>query len=164
MSDNSNPYKAPETTAATTVAEGDLYLPDPVRVPLLKSVPWIRFMGILGFIGAGIVALVGILFIVGITSIMGAFDMAGMGSGMAVFVGLLYIGFAVLIFFPALYLYRSGTSLKAFRDSSTSGDLASSFTSSFRFWKFIGILYIIYFSILALTLTITAIVGVASLF
>ena len=164
MGDQDNPYKAPETAAATTVAEGDLYLPDEVRMPLLKTAPWMRFLGIMGFIGAGLIALIGILFIAGMSFMFDAFDMAGVGSGMTVFMGLLYIGMAVVAFFPALYLFRAGTSLKTFRDSSTSGHLASSFTDAFRFWKFFGILYIIYLSGLALTLTITAIVGVASLF
>ena len=164
MSDLDNPYRAPETAATTTVAEGDLHLPDAVRLPLLKAVPWMRFMGIMGFIGAGLVALLGILFIAGLSFMTEALDMADVGSGMAVFAGLLYIGLAVLVFFPALYLFRAGTSLKTFRDSAASETLASSFTDSFRFWKFIGILYIINLAILGLTLTITAIVGVASLF
>ncbi len=164
MSDQDNPYKAPETTAATTAAEGDFYLPDPVRIPLLKSAPWMRFLGIAGFIVSGLIALLGVLFMAGMTAVMSAFDMAGLGSGTAIFMGLIYIAMGALYFFPSLYLFRAGSSLKAYRENPVTEDLAASFTNSSKFWKFIGVLAIISLSFTALAIVIMAIAGLASAF
>lgn len=164
MSDQDNPYKAPETTATTIVPDGDLNLPDAIRNPLVKTAPWKRFIAIMGFIGAGFMALAGVLIIAAGSAFASAMDMAGLGGGMGVFMGLIYIAMAALYLFPALYLYRSGKALKVYQETSSSEDLMTSAVNEGKLWKFLGVLYIISLSLGLLVFVISIIAGIASAF
>ena len=159
MSDN-NPYKAPETVAAATAAGGDLVLPENIRQPILKSAPWKRFLGIVLFISSGLLVVLGLLFMVGVSFLTSAFGAAGLGTGMSIFMGLIYIGLGVLYLFPGLYLFRSGKALRSFQESTASDDLASSAQSMSKFWKFCGILAIIGLSFTAVAIVIAIIAAI----
>ncbi len=158
MSDNDNPYRAPETTAQTSVPENDMYLPDPIREPMLKTVPWKRFLAIMGFIGSGFMALFGIIFLAGFSAFGSDMGMPGFGAGMGAFMGLIYIGIAVLYLFPSIYLFRDGSALKSYKVTGASEDLVKSVTNGSKFWKFVGIYAILVLAIVPIMM----IIGIAS--
>jgi hypothetical protein len=164
MSDNDNPFKAPETVATVTSTGGDMPLPDNIRLPLLKSAPWQRFVGIMAFVFAGLIALVGLLFMVGVPFIASSFGSAGIGAGMSIFLGIIYMAMGLIYFFPGLYLVRSGKSLKGYQETESANELAASFVSISKFWKFVGVLAIIGAAGMALSIVIMIIAGIASAF
>jgi hypothetical protein len=59
------------------------------------------------------------------------------------FIGVVYIIFAVLYGFPSLYLYRYSNFIKLFLQNKRETDLESALSYQKSFWKFVGILSII---------------------
>lgn len=171
MSDIGNPYASPTVTANPESASS---LGAGVITPLMKETlkatsPWMVFMGVIGFVGAGFMALAGLIMAVA----MGAAGrMAGEIPGMpAAFgamgplLGLIYIGAAVLIIFPSRFLYISGTKMKAYYMGESSADLEAALVASKSYWKFNGILVIVYLAIIPIAMIVSvavALIGVAA--
>ena len=82
-----------------------------MREHLLEAAKWGKFLAIVGFVGVGIMVLFS-LFAGTVFSMMGT--MAGTATNApnpfaginGIFITLMYLSFAVLYFFPILYLYR----------------------------------------------------------
>jgi len=174
MSDTANPYQSPETVAAPLkplVDQGAIT--ETMLIHLKNTSPWLRFVGILGFIGAGITVLWGILFLA-LGSIMGQIwssipgietfsEISGdLGAFSGILVGLLITGAAALIFFPSLYVYRFGVKIRSYLRQGREQDLELAFGNNKSFWKFVGILYIIYLAIIPVTIVIAVIIAAAS--
>jgi len=173
MSDEVNPYQSPETVAAPVnplVTQGTLT--ETMLIYLKGASPWLRFIGILGFIGAGLTALSGFsLFAVipvinrlwgeipGIdVSLRGALSSIFSGS-MAVFC----VGAGVVMFFPSLFVYRFGEKIRSYLRTGTEKDLELAFKNNKSLWKFLGIISIIelVFIPMAIVGSIVAVVAVA---
>jgi hypothetical protein len=130
-----------ETTPQSNLFElevdhiGTVYLRDAAR--------WAKFLAIAGFIFCGLFVVVAILFMTVLSSLfnsMGASGVAGVGGG---FIGVVYIGIAVLNFFPCLYLYRFAASMQVALGSNDQAQLNSSFQNMRAFYRFVGVLMII---------------------
>jgi hypothetical protein len=135
---------------------------------LKKASPWIRFLGILGFIGSGFMALGGVASLV-LFPIVGALwrEIPGFGahSNLAgISLGLYLIFFAVLYFFPAFYTYNFGTRLRAYLQSGAGQDLETAFKNNKSLWKFLGIIAIIGLAFILLIAVIGIIAGAVSIF
>jgi hypothetical protein len=157
MSNADNPYQSPQTVAAPVaplVNQGALT--ENMLAQLKASSPWLRFAGILGFIGCGIMVFFGVIFLAVIPLLRtvmreaasemgefgnifgGAFTFA-FGGTMAVY----FFGASVLFFFPSLFAYRFGSKIRSYLGTGADGDLEAAFKNNKSFWKFIGILAII---------------------
>jgi len=152
MSDTENPYQSPETPAVPVkplVAQGTLT--ETMLLYLKGASPWLRFVGIMGFVSSGTTALWGIIFfaiipltgqiwneIPGFEVVSNALGVV-FGGGIAV----LCIGAGVLIFFPSLFIYRFGEKIRGYLRTGTDLDLELAFKNNKSLWKFLGILYII---------------------
>ncbi|MEO7315227.1 MAG: hypothetical protein ABIW47_08580 [Ginsengibacter sp.] len=131
---------------------------------LSETAKWAKFLSILGFISCGLMAIIAFFLPFLMTNMpgnemipMGGSVMTkGMGSMLTVF----YLGFALLLLMPCLYLYRFSTKMKIALIQYDSMVLDSSFSNLKSFFKFYGIMSIILFSIYAL-IFILGIVGVA---
>jgi len=152
MSDAVNPYQSPETVAVPEkplAAQGTLT--ETMLLYLKGASPWLQFIGILGFIGSGLMALGGLIFLLvaplmtGIWSEipgmegMGKYLGAAFGGGIAV----LYIGLGALVFFPSLFVYRFGEKIRSYLRTGVDQDLELAFKNNKSLWKFIGIISII---------------------
>jgi uncharacterized membrane protein YjgN (DUF898 family) len=171
MSDAVNPYQSPETVAAPVkplVAQGTLT--ETMLFYLKGASPWLRFIGILGFICSGLTVLGSISFLAfipligqvwkevpGFEAFGGIFRAAFSGSMVA-----LCIGGAVLMFFPSLFTYRFGEKIRSYLRNGTEQDLEQAFKNNKSLWKFYGIICIIYLAFIPLMVIIGIIVGVAS--
>ena len=171
MSDSVNPYQSPEMTAAPVkplAAQGALT--ETMLIYLKGASPWLRFVGILGFIGAALVALWGVIF-VSFAPLVGRVwaEIPGMeefsrvfgtafGGGMAV----LFVGIGVLIFFPSLFMYRFGEKIRSYLGTGVDQDLELAFKNNKSFWKFVGILHIIELAFIPLTI-IGAVIAAVSM-
>jgi len=174
MSDIVNPYQSPETVAVPVtplLTQGALT--DTMLMYLKGASPWLKFIGILGFIGAGLTALWGIIFFAA-GSAVGQFwsSIPGLesfntfsnaaGAAFGILTGMLIIGAAALIFFPSLFLYRFGTKIHSYIRNGLDQDLEQAFKNNKSFWKFSGIICIVYLAIIPLSIIIAVIAAVAS--
>ena len=174
MSDTVNPFKGPETVAAPLsplTAQGTLT--ETMLKYLKNASPWLRFIGVLGFIGSGITVLWGI-----ISMAFGSFtwrvlkEIPGFkplseisstgGTALMLLTGLLTFGMAAIIFIPALFTYKFGSMIRSYLRTGADQDLELALKSNKSLWKFRGIIYIIYLAFVPLTVVIGIIVAVAS--
>jgi len=174
MSDAVNPYQSPETMADPVkplLVQGAIT--ETMLLFLKSTSPWLRFVGIIGFISAGLIALWGILlFALGSVMTQVWASMPGLetvsdlssslGAAFGFLTGMLILGAAVLFFVPSLFLYKSGTKIRSYIREGREQDLELALKNNKSYWKFVGIIYIIYLAILPLTIIISITVAVAS--
>jgi len=173
MSDEVNPFQITETPAAPIkpiVAQGTLT--ETMLFYLKGASPWLKFIGILGFIGSGFCALGGIIFFVSSsfigqiwdnTSDFGVFG-SFFGSSFGIIFSLLYIGMAAIVFFPALFIYRFGDKIRSYLLTGAEQELEQAFKNNKSFWKFMGIIYIIYLALIPIFFIFTIVGALAGLF
>ena len=174
MSDVINPYQGPETPVGPEkplVAQGSLT--ETMLIHLKGASPWLRFIGVLGFVGAGFMALTGLTMFV-LFPFMGSawgeipgFDSKLSGALGAVFAGgmaLLIIGGGALIFFPSLFAYRFGDKIRGYLRTGMDQELELAFKNNKSFWKFYGIICIIYLAFIPLTVVGGIIAALVSVF
>jgi hypothetical protein len=162
MSDSVNPYQSPENVS---VPEKPLApqaaLTDVMLRYLKEASPWLRFIGILGYISSGFLVFGGLIFTVVILVRSGiAEDIGGFPIGIA---GLFYAAVGVVIFFPARFACRFGSSIRNYFMGGAEGDLETAFKNNKSLWKFYGILSIINFAFIPLAVIIGIIGGIAAL-
>ena len=112
---------------------------------LKNTAKWGKFLAIVGFVGVGFVVLMAV---VAGTIFDSAMERAGGGSAGVVggtFLSAFYLLFAVLYFFPVLYLYKFSDKMKAALDSKDEDLVAESFRNLKSLFKFMGILTIAIF-------------------
>jgi hypothetical protein len=152
MSDANNPFRSPEADTQIVrplVSQGAL---TEIMVKNLSDAsPWLRFLGIMGFIGSGLLALVGVLsfFLMPfagsiINQFPDVFDMFfGSLAPVLVIYAVYFIGAGVVMFFPALFTYRFGMKIRSYVLTSSEAELELAFRNNMSLWKFNGILMII---------------------
>lgn len=143
--------------------EGSLSLNYAARQGLKTAATWAKFLAILGFIGIGLMVLFGLFF----SSVMGM--MLGSGGSNA-FGGLplgvfsfIYISFALLYFFPVLYLYRFADKMIVALRNENNEVLGESLSYLGSHYKFIGILAAIMIGLYALVIVFSILAGLASM-
>jgi len=167
MSIEENPYQSPEAMAAPAKLPGQGSITQLMLVYLKGASPWLKFVGILGFISAGLMALMGVVYIALPAMMAGLFlDFMGAGAGAALgaAVGGFYLAMGVLIIFPSLFTYRFGERITRYLRSSSEQDLEEAFKNNKSMWKFYGILCIVYLALIPVGLVVAIIVAVVAAF
>ncbi|MDR1637103.1 MAG: hypothetical protein LBR93_07175 [Treponema sp.] len=152
MSDTTNPWRSPGTEVSATQDGSGVGVLTGIMVRYLREAsPWLRFIGILGFIGSGLIALGGLVFTFLAVLIS---DLAGEFGGIlgASFMGVLNIVLGLLSFFPAKFCYGFGSKIRHYTLSNSEKDLEEAFKNNRSLWKFLGILAIVYLAIIPLAL------------
>ena len=164
MSDSNNPFESPKTdmNAAGTSAEiGELTAV--MKGYLEQAAPWIRFVGIMGYIGCGLIAAAGLGVSIGFSVFSDALSSAeGLSGFMGAGVGAFYLVLAAVMFFPAHFTYKFGSGIKGYKQTGLNAKLESAFKSNKSLWKFMGVMYIVYLSLIPVAIVIAIIVGVVS--
>lgn len=122
---------------------------DPVtKAHLSETGKWARFLAIVGFIFLGLMVIAGIYLSITFSSLE-PYDspygvnpsgmVAAMGVGMMIF----YILFAVIMFFPLLFLLRFANKIKTALAANDQELLNTSFQNLKAYFRFIGIITII---------------------
>jgi len=130
----------PSYSAASAVSQG-------VLAQLAGTKPWVRFMSVLMFIGAGFMLLAAFMMLAmggtmaATAKTGGAALPAGMMSGIAV----LYAVFAGVYVYPALKLWKYASRIGALLTTGAMMDLESALNEQRSFWKFLGIMVIAMF-------------------
>ncbi|WP_196138680.1 DUF5362 family protein [Aliikangiella sp. G2MR2-5] len=121
--------------------------------PLRETKGWARMCSIMGFIGCGFMILAGIAIMVGGAAFQQAANTntpTGMGIGIGIGMGLFYLVFALLYFFPSLYLFRYSSRIQQALVSQSIADIAAALEQQKSFWKFAGIIVLIMFVFFAI--------------
>jgi len=132
---------------------------------LWETARWARFLSILGFILCALIILGGIFFASIFNSFTGNSDVYG-GAGLnptafGFAMAVVYILFAVVYFFPCLFLYRFATRMKTALNSNAQQELNISFQNLKSLFKYVGIITIIILVLYALVFVI-AMLGLAA--
>lgn len=122
-----------------------------IKSYLLETSKWGKFMAIVGYVGMGLLVVLAIVTMVGLTA-LGGLAHTGFPIGI---MGLFYIGFAVLYYFPVTYLYKFSVQMKQGINSGEEFSVISGFQNLKSLFKFMGIMLIVIISIYALVLLIT---------
>jgi hypothetical protein len=160
MSDN--PYQPQMEDSSSTESSGDMDgISETARRYLKEAVPWLRFVGIVGFAGCGLTALVGLGLLIVAPMIpekwsIGAFNTSGPLTG------LLQMGASVIGFFAVRFVYSFGTRLRNYLKTNSVTELELAFKNNKSLWKFYGIMTIVGLAIIPISIVITLIVAVGS--
>ena len=173
MTDMNNPYQSPEADvnvlrpvgASGGISEKTLFY-------LKSASPWMCFLGILGFIGSGFLVLFGIFMVtlpavfLRLQGIASETDVASaMGLGIiGTLGGLAYVVAAVTTFFPARWLYKTGTKFSAYVRSGSELDLEEALRNNRALWKFMGIVTIVWLALIPVGIVITTVAAIGSAF
>jgi hypothetical protein len=170
MSDTLNPWQSPEAPVRAEENAAQGILTAPMIRYLKEASPWLRFIGILGYIGAlflivsGLVMVVALL-ITGFTGFIGSGDETGfMGAVtglLSSLVGFIYVVGGLLAFFPARFTHGFGVKIRNYLLSGAEKDLEEALKSNRSLWKFSGILAIVYLSLIPAGIVV-AIIAVVS--
>jgi hypothetical protein len=147
-----NPY-SPPVSNVNAPALGDLTSSEvpPTLVETMRlTKPWVKFLGILGFIGCGLFVVVGI----------GFFALGSGKKDLPAWMGLVYIPIALIYIPPSLYLYRYATSLERFLRRASVENLGDALGHQKAFWRFIGIAFAAIMGIYGVILAMALVVGV----
>jgi hypothetical protein len=139
-----NPYEPPASAydGNHTNPNAGAVLSDAIVGSLRKTRPWVLFLAIMGFVGAGIMALVAVLVITEIPA----------GS-------LLYAVFAAVVGIPAFGMYRYAKAINKLLHGGGLPELEGALAAQASFWQIAGILTLIYLALIVVGSIAAAFVG-----
>lgn len=171
-----NPYQSPEAEAVPDAGASGGMITSVMFEALKGASPWLRFMGIIGFIGAGVMVLVGIIFLATGGFAAGALanveDASAVGTGafgsvltgmLGGAVGFIYIALGMLYFFPARWTYLFGAKIRNYTVSGSAAELEAALNSNKSLWKFNGVITIVGIASIPLFVIAAAIIAVAAM-
>ncbi len=118
--------------------ENQLYVSTEMKSDLLSISKWTKFLAILGFVGIGFMLIAG--FIMVVSSAMMSYMYQD--SMVMIIIAVVYVIFAVVYFFPVLYLMRSAVDLGKGVESNNNEMLASGVKNMKAHFKYMGIMII----------------------
>ncbi len=131
---------------------------------LSQTRPWVRFMSIIVFIGAGFMILGGLaMMIFGMT---GAFFSGnntpayGATPGGSFAAGIVYIILSVLYIAPGIFLSRYASSIKILDATPSSEALERALRYQKSFWRYVGVLTVIMLVIMAAAIAFSFAIGI----
>jgi hypothetical protein len=162
MSDAVNPWQSPETPVQAEENAVQGVLTAPMIRYLKEASPWLRFIGILGYIGAILLIVTGVIMTIAllITDSSDTFGFLGVFSSL---VGLVYVTFAVLAFFPARFTHRFGVKIRNYLLSGAEKDLEEALKNNRSLWRFSGILLIVYLALIPVAIIMGVVTAISSL-
>jgi len=127
---------------------------DALMSGIVRTGPWTRFMAVMGFIGAGLMAIGGLIII------LAGGSMGELGAGVGILVGLFYIAMAAIYLIPVLPLNRFASEASRLRENRSLARAAGAIEQGRSFWMRLGVLTIIGLALLPVALVISIIVAV----
>jgi hypothetical protein len=163
VSDFENLPQSPENAGAPEKPPAArAMLTDTMLFYLRETSPWLRFIGILGFIECAFMFLAGILTAIIFFAVSGfADEFDGFPIGL---LGLVYAVLAVVTFFPARFTYSFGARIRNYQLSNSEQELEQAFKNNKSLWKFIGIFCIVYLAFIPLGIIFAVVKAVNSAF
>ncbi len=127
---------------------------------LRETARWAKLLAIIGFVIAGLIAIMA-LFAGTLISTLGMFTGSGyLGPAAGVIMTVLYLLVALLVFIPALYLFRFSGKATAALTITNEGGFAEAMMNLKSYFKFNGIVAIVALSFYVLALAVALISGI----
>ena len=104
---------------------------------------WAKFLAIAGFIFCGLFVVVAVLVLSLLSSLFNSVGASGTAGIGAVPIAFVYVGIAVLNFFPCLYLYNFAVKMQVALRSNDQEQLNTAFRNMRAFYRFVGVMMII---------------------
>ena len=171
MSDFANPYQSPENASVPEKTLGARGMLTDLMLRYLKEVsPWLRFLGIMGFIGCGL-SVAGCIFVafsVAFNPAIASYFSEGFSNNdfplwvFSVIYGVLGLLAGAIGFFPSRFMYSFGSGIRNYFISNREQDLETALRNNKSFWKFCGIVCIVYLAFIPVTLVIVVIGSIAA--
>jgi hypothetical protein len=145
-----DPYSSPaENPSGSNLASAGLVSAAAVQ-QLAATKPWVRFISVMTFIGAGFMLLAAAgMVLVGLVGASGALPkpsngapnplVGGVGFGLAA----VYAIMAFIYIFPGVKLWKYGSSIGQLLQTGRDEDLVAALNQQRSFWKFAGIMMIL---------------------
>jgi len=158
MSETVNPYQSPETAVVPEIAPaGQGTLTEAMLIQLKGASPWLRFVGVLGFIGAGFTIMTGVVVLAVVpfvTRTLGGLDpFSGiMGAVSWVVIAVFFIIVGALLVLPSLFMYRFGEKIRGYLRTGAEQEMEAAFKNNRLLWKFVGIICIVQLAFFPLTM------------
>jgi hypothetical protein len=161
---NPNPYSTPGSDVfASSSALGGEGITEGVLEQLRKTKGWVKFLGVMAFIGAALMVVLGVVIMAG-----GAFGAAFAGQAGAelgpwftAIIGLIYIVMALLYIYPGMKLWKYGKTIDRLLEDRASVTLEAALNEQRSLWKFCGIMMIIMLS-LYIVAAIVAVIAIGA--
>lgn len=127
------------------------------RAHLAEAAKWAKFLAIVGFVVCGLIVIIGIFFGSFLSMMSGVYGdeyrgSSAVTSGIGAFMAVVYIGMAILFFFPYLFLFRFANGMKSALNTNDQLTLNSSFQNLKIMFRYVGILTIVLLSFYALAI------------
>ncbi len=123
-------------------------LTDEINGYLTETAKWGKFLAIVGYVGMGLLLLIAMFSIVGFSAI-NKLSQTKFPMG---FVGVIYIAFAVVYYFPVTYLYRFSIQVRDGVNTKNQDTVTTGFQNLKSLFKFLGIFTIVILSMYVLIL------------
>ncbi len=162
-----NPYH-PSVNVAGEEPMGRMPSPDKAHTHtmvshLKETRPWVMFMAILGFIGAGFMGIGGLsMIVVGAISGSAMKEAGGMGVGMLLLMSLIYLLAAFVYVYFSILLLRYASSINNLVDTEKTRYLEEALLRQKTFWKGVGIMTIIGLGLTIIGTLAAIIIGVVA--
>lgn len=137
--------------------EKDLQLLEAAKEHVISTSKWMKFLAILGCIGAVFMILCGIC-VMAFSGVMdfGFYDVPG-GSFITIFMGIFYLIMAGLYIYPILCLLRASKAAQMAVEMNSNEQMVEFLSNSKSFWKFCGILTIVMLALSVIALIVAPI-------
>jgi hypothetical protein len=135
-------------------------LSDNILFYLKGASPWLRFIGILCYISCGFMVAGGLIALIA-APLMEDLDIDGTTGFL---MGIIYLVSAVIVFFPARFIYSFGARLRNYFLSNTEKELELAFKYNKSLWKFYGIAMIIILALIPIGISLAVYASVAGYF
>ena len=158
MSDFENQYNSGQAPIVPEQNQSEGSLSETMLRYLKETSPWLRFIGILGFISCGIMALIAILILA--ASGFLASLLSGWENIPVWLISIFYAAMGAVIFFPSRFTYNFGSKINKYQFSNSNEDLETAFKNNKSLWKFYGIMSIICLAMIPFSIIIPIIISV----
>ncbi len=148
-----NPYLSPISDGPPSPEagrRGDDVLTPRVLAAMSQTRPWVTFLAVLGFVGAGFMVLGGLAMVFAAPAMMPE----------ASFIGLIYLIPAVLYAVGANILYRYRTSISSLQAGFGVEALENALEHQKSFWRFTGLTTAVFLGLYALGIAAAVVLGV----
>lgn len=135
--------------------ETDLMIDNAIQVHLKESAAWGKFLGIIGFIYSGLIAVGAIFAASMLAKLSGSYSSGAGGLLAGGSVGVIYLAMAGVVFFMSMYLFRFAKNTQAALKSNDQESLTVAFNNLKIYFRFAGII-----TVIALIFTVLGVIGV----
>jgi hypothetical protein len=144
-----DPYSSPSSGNPPPVYTSDALVTQGVLQQLAGTKPWVRFISVMTFVGAGLMLLLAVGMLVAGGAMAASGKSGGLPAGTLAGIAVFYALLGMVYIYPAMKLWSFASKIGALLISGRSMDLEAALSQQRSFWKFIGIMMITLFALYA---------------